>query len=97
MLQPLSDPLTPERLTRLLVVTMPFGKYKGRLLADLPGQAAHAVGDLLGVEPVLHLVMTGERVPDLGGDLVAGGRRDQPEADTGQARSGEHAWPRRRP
>ena len=37
MLQPLSDPLTPERLTRLLVVTMPFGKYKGRLLADLPG------------------------------------------------------------
>ena len=37
MLQPLSDPLAPERLTRLLVVTMPFGKYKGRLLADLPG------------------------------------------------------------
>ena len=28
--------------------------------------------------------MTGERVPDLGGDLVEGGRRDQPEADTGQ-------------
>ena len=37
MLQPLSDPLAPERLTRLLVVTMPFGKYKGRLIADLPG------------------------------------------------------------
>ena len=30
-------PTTPEQLARLLVVTMPFGKYKGRLLADLPG------------------------------------------------------------
>ncbi len=30
-------PTTPEQLARLLVVTMPFGKYKGRRLADLPG------------------------------------------------------------
>jgi uncharacterized protein (DUF3820 family) len=26
-----------EVLARLLTVTMPFGKYKGRVLADLPG------------------------------------------------------------
>ena len=29
--------LTPENLARLLTVSMPFGKYKGRLIADLPG------------------------------------------------------------
>ena len=29
--------LTPESLARLLTVSMPFGKYKGRLIADLPG------------------------------------------------------------
>lgn len=27
----------PEDLQKLLIMTMPFGKYKGRLLADLPG------------------------------------------------------------
>lgn len=27
----------PEDLKRLVTWTMPFGKYKGRLLADLPG------------------------------------------------------------
>lgn len=27
----------PEALTRLLSVAMPFGKYKGTLIADLPG------------------------------------------------------------
>lgn len=27
----------PEHLQLLLTWTMPFGKYKGRLLADLPG------------------------------------------------------------
>ncbi|MEO7031715.1 MAG: DUF3820 family protein [Herbaspirillum sp.] len=27
----------PEALKRLVSVTMPFGKYKGRLIADLPG------------------------------------------------------------
>ncbi len=26
-----------EDLERLLTVTMPYGKYKGRLIADLPG------------------------------------------------------------
>ncbi|WP_028225214.1 DUF3820 family protein [Paraburkholderia ferrariae] len=26
-----------QDLERLLTVTMPFGKYKGRLIADLPG------------------------------------------------------------
>jgi uncharacterized protein (DUF3820 family) len=32
-----TDELTPENLGRLLAVSMPFGKYKGRLIADLPG------------------------------------------------------------
>jgi uncharacterized protein (DUF3820 family) len=27
----------PEQLQRLVTFTMPYGKYKGRLLADLPG------------------------------------------------------------
>lgn len=27
----------PDDLQKLLSITMPFGKYKGRLLADLPG------------------------------------------------------------
>lgn len=36
------DPAThsfmkPEDLQRLLTQTMPYGKYKGRLIADLPG------------------------------------------------------------
>ena len=29
--------LNPEDLQRLVTLQMPFGKYKGRLLADLPG------------------------------------------------------------
>lgn len=29
--------MQPEDLQRLVEVQMPFGKYKGRLLADLPG------------------------------------------------------------
>ena len=29
--------MTPEDLPRLLVVEMPYGKYKGRVIADLPG------------------------------------------------------------
>ncbi|MGV3742163.1 MAG: DUF3820 family protein [Burkholderiaceae bacterium] len=29
--------MKPEDLQRLTVLEMPFGKYKGRLLADLPG------------------------------------------------------------
>jgi uncharacterized protein (DUF3820 family) len=29
--------LSPEVLQRLVTLEMPFGKYKGRLLADLPG------------------------------------------------------------
>lgn len=27
----------PEQLLRLLTVQMPFGKYQGRVIADLPG------------------------------------------------------------
>lgn len=30
--------MKPEDLERLLTVEMPFGKYKGTLIADLPGQ-----------------------------------------------------------
>jgi len=29
--------MKPENLQRLLTTEMPFGKYKGRLIADLPG------------------------------------------------------------
>jgi uncharacterized protein (DUF3820 family) len=29
--------MKPEDLERLLQVEMPFGKYQGRLIADLPG------------------------------------------------------------
>ncbi|WP_018606309.1 DUF3820 family protein [Uliginosibacterium gangwonense] len=29
--------MNPELLEALLTQTMPYGKYKGRLLADLPG------------------------------------------------------------
>ena len=30
--------MNPEMLERLIRVQMPYGKYKGRLIADLPGQ-----------------------------------------------------------
>lgn len=29
--------MKPEDLERLVTITMPYGKYKGRLIADLPG------------------------------------------------------------
>lgn len=30
-------PTDPSQLLKLVTVTMPFGKYQGRVLADLPG------------------------------------------------------------
>ena len=30
--------INSESLQRLLTLAMPYGKYKGRLIADLPGQ-----------------------------------------------------------
>lgn len=33
----MSPPMKPEDLERLLTIEMPFGKYKGRTIADLPG------------------------------------------------------------
>lgn len=30
-------PMNPEDLQRLVTLQMPYGKYKGRVLADLPG------------------------------------------------------------
>jgi len=30
--------MNPEHLQRLVTTTMPYGKYQGRLIADLPGQ-----------------------------------------------------------
>ncbi len=30
--------MNPEDLQRLVTINMPYGKYKGRLIADLPGQ-----------------------------------------------------------
>jgi len=33
----MEPPLNAEDLQRLVTVTMPYGKYQGRLIADLPG------------------------------------------------------------
>jgi uncharacterized protein len=33
--------MKPEDLQRLVTVQMPFGKYKGHLIADLPGNYLH--------------------------------------------------------
>ncbi len=30
--------MNPDDLQRLVTLAMPYGKYKGRLIADLPGQ-----------------------------------------------------------
>jgi len=35
---PTVKPMQPKDLQRLVTTRMPFGKYQGRLLADLPGQ-----------------------------------------------------------
>ena len=32
-----ADPMNPEKLELLITREMPFGKYKGRIIADLPG------------------------------------------------------------
>ena len=29
--------MNPENLKKLVTVTMPYGKYQGRIIADLPG------------------------------------------------------------
>jgi uncharacterized protein len=34
---PMEPPLKPEDLKTLVTLPMPYGKYKGRLIADLPG------------------------------------------------------------
>lgn len=34
---PVESPLKPEDLKTLVTLAMPYGKYKGRLIADLPG------------------------------------------------------------
>jgi uncharacterized protein len=33
--------VNPEDLQKLVSMEMPFGKYKGRLIADLPGNYLH--------------------------------------------------------
>jgi uncharacterized protein (DUF3820 family) len=33
--------IDPDKLQRLVTVQMPYGKYKGTLLADLPGNYLH--------------------------------------------------------
>jgi uncharacterized protein len=33
--------MNPEDLLKLVTLEMPFGKYKGRLIADLPGNYLH--------------------------------------------------------
>lgn len=37
MLWAMSSPFDPDQLLRLLTTPMPFGKYQGRAIADLPG------------------------------------------------------------
>jgi len=34
---PKTSDMKPEDLQRLVTLTMPYGKYQGRLIADLPG------------------------------------------------------------
>ena len=34
---PMANPLDPQQLLRLVTVQMPYGKYQGRVIADLPG------------------------------------------------------------
>ena len=51
--------MNPDDLQRLVTFAMPYGKYKGRLIADLPGQylnwfaregfPAHELGRLLAL------------------------------------------------
>jgi uncharacterized protein len=36
--------MKPEDLLKLVTWEMPFGKYKGRLIADLPGNYLHWFG-----------------------------------------------------
>ena len=33
--------IDPDKLHKLVTVQMPYGKYKGKLLADLPGNYLH--------------------------------------------------------
>ena len=33
--------MDPEKLQRLVTVQMPYGKYKGAVIADLPGNYLH--------------------------------------------------------
>jgi hypothetical protein len=35
---PIGEHMNPEKLELLVTREMPYGKYKGRLIADLPGQ-----------------------------------------------------------
>jgi uncharacterized protein (DUF3820 family) len=37
---PQSVDFAPDRLLKLVTVSMPFGKYEGRLIADLPGHSS---------------------------------------------------------
>ena len=38
---PQSVDFAPDWLLKLVTVSMPFGKYEGRLIADLPGHYLH--------------------------------------------------------
>jgi uncharacterized protein (DUF3820 family) len=66
---PLTDPwifgapMKPEMLELLVTHTMPYGKYKGRLIADLPGhylnwfaRQGFPAGELGGLLALMHEV-----------------------------------------
>lgn len=56
-------PMKPETLELLVIRTMPFGKYQGRIIADLPGdylawfaRKGFPAGELGGLLALMHEV-----------------------------------------
>lgn len=83
MLSPMSTPFDPEQLLRLLTTTMPFGKYQGRAIANLPGnylnwfaREGFPKGDLGRLLALMHEIDhngLGALLQPLRASLIAGG------------------------
>ena len=79
----MSSPFDPEQLLRLLTTTMPFGKYQGRAIADLPGnylnwfaREGFPKGDLGRLLALMHEIDhngLGALLQPLRASLIAGG------------------------